>query len=176
MPNNGMHPTRDTNAFIYLQRCGRAGDAGRQVATCSGGGKNMSLRFRRALASALAAACLLLTCSGGGAETQEKTAGAGGDDAVYTSSKVDVKAVVKLSEYDIPSGEGCKERRGLALLRAILRKTGEVTDVEIRQKSGCEEFDRRAVKAVKKIKFTPAKKGGVPVSQYHMHQFTYKIW
>jgi hypothetical protein len=27
--NNGMHPTRDTTDFIFLQRLGRAGDAGR---------------------------------------------------------------------------------------------------------------------------------------------------
>jgi hypothetical protein len=27
--NNGMHPTRDTAALIYLQRLGRAGDAER---------------------------------------------------------------------------------------------------------------------------------------------------
>ena len=26
-PNNRLHPTRDTNDFIYLQRLGRAGDA-----------------------------------------------------------------------------------------------------------------------------------------------------
>jgi len=31
MPNNGMHPTRDTNDFMYLQRLGRAGDAGRSA-------------------------------------------------------------------------------------------------------------------------------------------------
>jgi hypothetical protein len=29
MPNNGMHPTADTTAFIYFQRFGAAGDAGR---------------------------------------------------------------------------------------------------------------------------------------------------
>ena len=136
----------------------------------------MSLRFRRTLTPALMAACLLLTCSGGGAQTRGRTADAGGDDAVYPSSKVDVKAVIKLSENDFPSGEGCKERQGVALLRAILRKTGEVTDVEIRRQSGCDVFDRRAVEAVKKIKFTPARKDGVPVSQYHMHQFTYRSW
>jgi TonB family protein len=28
-PNNGMHPTADTTALKYLQRCGAAGDAGR---------------------------------------------------------------------------------------------------------------------------------------------------
>jgi hypothetical protein len=30
--NNGMHPTRDTLPLIYLQRLGRAGDAGRSAA------------------------------------------------------------------------------------------------------------------------------------------------
>lgn len=136
----------------------------------------MSLKFRHTLTSVLAAACFLLTCAGSGAESQDKTADASGDDPVYASSQVDVKAVIKLSEYDIPSGDGCKERQGLVLLRAVLRKTGKVTDVEIRQPSGCEVFDQRAIKAVKKIKFTPAKKDGVLVSQYHMHQFTYRIW
>jgi hypothetical protein len=28
-PNNGMHPTADTQAVKYLQRCGAAGNAGR---------------------------------------------------------------------------------------------------------------------------------------------------
>jgi hypothetical protein len=28
-PNNGMHPTRDTNLFIFPHRLGRAGGAGR---------------------------------------------------------------------------------------------------------------------------------------------------
>jgi protein TonB len=136
----------------------------------------MSRRFRHTLTSALAATCFLLTCVGSGAGSQDTTGDASGDDTVYASSNVDVKAVIKLSEHDIPSGEGCKERQGLVLLRAILRKTGKVTDVEIRQTSGCESFDQRAIKAVKRIKFTPAKKGGVAVSQYHMHQFTYRIW
>jgi hypothetical protein len=31
-PNNGMHPTRDTEALIIWHRLGRAGDAGRYAA------------------------------------------------------------------------------------------------------------------------------------------------
>jgi len=31
--NNGMHPTADTPALIYLQSLGAAGDAGRYVAS-----------------------------------------------------------------------------------------------------------------------------------------------
>jgi hypothetical protein len=30
--NNGMHPTADTRDFMYLHRCGAAGDAGRSAA------------------------------------------------------------------------------------------------------------------------------------------------
>jgi hypothetical protein len=28
-PNNGMHPTADTQDFMYIESLGRAGDAGR---------------------------------------------------------------------------------------------------------------------------------------------------
>lgn len=136
----------------------------------------MSIKFRHILTFVLAAACFLLTCAGGGAKTQDKTADAGADDPIYSEHQVDVKAVFKLSDSDYPSAEGCAERQGAVLLSAVLRKTGKVTDVEIRQKSKCEEFDQRAVKIIKKIKFTPAKKGGVPVSQYRLHQFSYRIW
>jgi hypothetical protein len=31
-PNNGMHPTADTTAFMLIKGLGRAGDAGRYVA------------------------------------------------------------------------------------------------------------------------------------------------
>ena len=34
--NNGMHPTRDTGDFMFRQRLGRAGDAGRYAATVIG--------------------------------------------------------------------------------------------------------------------------------------------
>ena len=95
------------------------------------------------------------------------------DDVAYASSRVDEKAAVKLGVNDIPSGQGCEQSRGVALLSAVLRRTGEVTDVSVRQKSGCEEFDRRAVQALKRLKFKPARKGGVAVSQRHLHQFTF---
>jgi len=35
MPNNGMHPTRDTLLVKFNQRQQRAGDAGRYAAKCS---------------------------------------------------------------------------------------------------------------------------------------------
>jgi hypothetical protein len=45
-PNNGMHPTRDTPAVIYLQRLGRAGDAGR-YAPCDGETQSGGARLLR---------------------------------------------------------------------------------------------------------------------------------
>jgi hypothetical protein len=33
MSNNGMHPTADTPALIYLESLGAAGDAGRYAST-----------------------------------------------------------------------------------------------------------------------------------------------
>ena len=131
---------------------------------------------RRIRLSAAAAVCLLLACAGVGAKPQDKTADAGGEETVYASGQVDVKAVVKLSASDIPSGEGCRDRQGSVILRAVLRRSGEVTDIEVRRKSGCRDFDERAIRAVKKTKFTPAQKDGVAVSQYHMRQFTYRLW
>jgi len=31
MPNNGMHPTADTPALMYIESLGAAGDAGRSA-------------------------------------------------------------------------------------------------------------------------------------------------
>ena len=59
LPNNGMHPTADTPAFIFLQALGAAGDAGRYAA------RELNYMKRRVLAiSAFAAihfaACIIL--------------------------------------------------------------------------------------------------------------------
>jgi TonB family protein len=51
-----------------------------------------------------------------------------------------------------------------------------VTDVVVTEKSGCENFDEKAVRAVQKLKFTPAKKDGSDVSQYLLMEFHYSAW
>ena len=118
---------------------------------------------------------LLLVSAGGTAKQKDGSTDAAAADKVYGTSSVDEKAVVDWRRFDEnrPSGVGCGEARGQALVRAILRKTGEVTDVEVREKSACEEFDQRAVGAVKRLKFKPAKKDGIAVSQVFYLLCTY---
>ena len=116
---------------------------------------------------------LLLVCAGGVAKQKDGSTDATDDDKIYGTSSVDEKAVIDVRSFNRPNGVGCRKSKGKALVRAILRKTGEVTDVEIREKSECEEFDQRAVRAVKKLKFKPAKKNGIAVSQVFYLSCTY---
>jgi len=58
----------------------------------------------------------------------------------------------------------CLQSSGLTRLRVTFDKTAKVTFAEIVIASGCEGFDKRAIKAAKGIKFKPAVKNGEPVT------------
>jgi len=98
-----------------------------------------------------------------------------GDDRVYRPDEVDEKAVIDRKSLDYPSSMGCKGATGRALVLTVLRKTGQVTDAVLRIESGCEDFDRRAVKAALKVKFKPAMKDGQPVSQRMAFEFNFTV-
>jgi TonB family protein len=55
----------------------------------------------------------------------------------------------------------------------LLHETGKVTEVEVAEKSICDAFDKSAMKAARKIKFTPAREGGVAVSKYVTIEYSY---
>ena len=120
--------------------------------------------------------CLLLAYSSSAAKQQHEPADSS-DDKIYGARDVDQKAVINQRRCisNIPSGDGCEKRRGWVRVIAVFRKTGKVTDVEIRDKSECEVFDKRALKAVKNMKFKPAIKNGVAVSSYRLFDFTYTV-
>jgi TonB family protein len=119
--------------------------------------------------------CLLLVYAIGEANQQDKSKDGDDFDKVYSRKEVDEKAILRprLFNDSVPEGVGCPKNRGRIRLRAVLRKSGKVTDVEALEKSGCESFDKQAIKDVKTRKFTPAKKGGVAVSQYLLFEYTY---
>jgi TonB family protein len=96
------------------------------------------------------------------------------DDKVYGTRDVDKKPVIDKERYDrnIPSAAGC-DGHGLLIIRAVLRKSGKVSDIEIVQKAGCSNLERKAMKAVEIIKFKPAKKDGAFVSVRMEFQFKY---
>jgi TonB family protein len=57
-------------------------------------------------------------------------------------------------------------------LKAVLHKSGKVTDIQVVKPINC-SFQEKAIKSVRKIKFTPAIKDGVAVSQYQVLQFNF---
>ncbi|MBV9924588.1 MAG: energy transducer TonB [Acidobacteria bacterium] len=64
---------------------------------------------------------------------------------------------------------------GVVRLRAVLSRTGEVTNISVVRylPHGLTE---RAIEAAKRIKFTPAQKDGRPVSQYVVLEYNFNIY
>ena len=96
------------------------------------------------------------------------------EDKVYSSSEVDEKARFTNRVNKLPSAHkrGCP-KDGNVLVRAVLHKSGKITEVTVIRGLGC-SYDKDAVEAVRKLKFIPAMKDGQPVSQYVTIEFDYK--
>lgn len=138
----------------------------------------MGVKLLAILSSLIVAFCFLSVSSDSGVSAQGTSANVDTDDKVYGSSQVDKKAVIDSKSWvaSAPSAAGCGKRQGSVLLKVILRKSGKVTDVVVHTPSRCESFDERAVKAAQKVKFKPAQKGGVPVSEMRVFQYNYNVW
>jgi TonB family protein len=95
------------------------------------------------------------------------------EDPIYSAKEVDVRAKVISLHDDPPSpGSDCRGRlRLLVMVRAVLRKSGKVTEVELIKGSGCSRYDTDAIRAVQNLKFNPALKDNRPVSQYQRFEY-----
>jgi TonB family protein len=60
--------------------------------------------------------------------------------------------------------EGKRNTGIRAAVRVTFHSSGKVTEVEIAEPSGCESFDKEALRLARKIKFKPAVKDGVPIT------------
>ncbi len=99
---------------------------------------------------------------------QEQGKNPSDEDKVYTAKEVDKKAVITNrkeldperlgSAIDCPSG-------ARVVIKAILRRSGEVTDIKVKKPAFC-SLDEKAAKIISFAKFTPAIKNGIAVSQY----------
>ena len=97
------------------------------------------------------------------------------EDKVYSAREVHVKAKVirPLDNTPVP-GTDCRNRmRLLVVVSAVLHKSSEVRQVELVGKSGCNSYDEDAIRAVGRMKFTPALKDNRRVSQYQVFEFQY---
>jgi len=86
-------------------------------------------------------------------------------EKIYMSAEVDVKATVKNQMKNLPELRGDCPDTATVKLRAILHKSGKVKDVVLIKGVGC-SYDKQAIEAVRKYKFSPAVKDGQAVSQY----------
>ena len=73
-----------------------------------------------------------------------------------------------------PEGEGDWEERGRVVLKAILCRTGEVTDIKVVE--GLPDgLTEKAVAAARQIKFTPAERRGRKVSQRAILEYNFRV-
>ena len=89
----------------------------------------------------------------------------GDDEKVYTAKEVDVKAKLKNNLEHLPQRKKDCPETVHAKVRAVLHKSGKVTEVNVTESSGC-SYDAEVIKTVRQLKFTPALKDGHSVSQY----------
>ncbi len=52
----------------------------------------------------------------------------------------------------------------LVRLRVTFHSSGEITDIQVIEDSGCEYFNNEAVRVAEKVKFNPAIKDGEPIT------------
>jgi TonB family protein len=110
------------------------------------------------------------------AETTQSEKPATCSGPVYKAK--DVSRRVKIVDYPAPAGEpegerGLKEK-GRVVLRAVLCRTGEVTDIEV-VKGLPDGLTEKAVEAAGRIKFNPAERRGQKVSQRVTIEYTFRI-
>ncbi len=102
---------------------------------------------------------------------QDQSVKTDGNDKVYKPSEVDTKAVLKKKPEPSMTSSDCPDS-GTVRLGVILDKSGKVTNIKLIKGTSC-GFDDSAIKAARKIKFTPALKNGVSVSMYVILEYYY---
>jgi protein TonB len=60
-------------------------------------------------------------------------------------------------------------------VRVLVGTDGAPASVTVRATSGHEDFDSAAVQAVKKWRFSPARRGGTPVASFHDVRIRFRL-
>lgn len=66
-----------------------------------------------------------------------------------------------------PSAARRAGREGVVLLRVLVATDGSASSVSVRETSGYDDFDGAAAQAVRKWRFSPARRAGVAVASFH---------
>jgi TonB family protein len=68
----------------------------------------------------------------------------------------------------------CTQGEAVTVVSVVFDKSATVTDAVLVKRSGCAEFDDRAIAAALKIKFEPAIKNGQPVTVSKRIEYAYR--
>jgi TonB family protein len=98
------------------------------------------------------------------------------DDEIFPARELQAKVFIL---FKLPASytEEARSRklRGTVVLDAVLRGTGEVTDIHIRRGIGG-GLDEQSIEATKAIAFVPAMKDGKPASQRVILEYNFNIY
>lgn len=83
---------------------------------------------------------------------------------------------LKIIKKPSPKARKCSPAAGTALVRVTFHSSGTVSDVELRQSSGCNTFDQNALDAARRIEFEPEMKDGKAVTVFKMIEYSYRIY
>ncbi|MEJ7623220.1 MAG: TonB family protein [Pyrinomonadaceae bacterium] len=80
---------------------------------------------------------------------------------------------LKILKKPQPSMQGCGQSAGGIRARVTFDKSGKVGVVDAERSSGCDSFDRSAVRAAKEIRFEPAMKNGELITVVKLIEYTF---
>ena len=84
--------------------------------------------------------------------------------------------IIKKPSVDMNAVTSCRKSSGTAKLKVTFDRSAKVTNVELISSSGCNKFDKGAIKAAAKIKFKPALKNGEPITITKTVIYDYKLY
>jgi len=82
---------------------------------------------------------------------------------------------VKIIKKPVVQFGRCSQSSGITKLRVTFDKSAKITDAKVIQTSGCEDFDKNALKAALGIKFKPAIKNGEAVTVTKPVEYTFRV-
>ena len=101
-------------------------------------------------------------------------AGASATQTVSVSKKAADQPVKILKKPVVQFGR-CSQPSGITKLRVTFDKSAKITGAAIVQTSGCEDFDKNALKAALGIKFKPATKNGEAVTVSKPVEYAFRL-
>lgn len=97
------------------------------------------------------------------------------NDLVKFSERQKDKSLKILKKPTATGSLSCPKGLAVVKLSVTFHSSGKVTEVAVSESSTCAAFDKKAVKAAKKIQFEPEIKDGSPVTVVKFVQYSFRL-